>query len=337
MTENLHSSPHIVVLIPCLNEAQTIAKVIGDFQKNLPEAEIIVFDNQSDDQTFMAALEAGARVVSEMRRGKGFVIQSMFRDIEADIYIMVDGDDTYPAERVRALVDPILKNEADMVIGSRITPGSNSRFSILNWWGNKFFLGLINMIFGARLTDILSGYRAMNRRLVKSLPLFEHGFGIEAELTIKALERGFRLQEAPVDLRNRVEGSYSKIRIVRDGLRILLTIFALFRDYKPLTFFGGLGLFFSFLGCLVGLLPLVDFMKTGGTMPLIFAVFGGLVAIGGMLNIGVGLILHTLNRRFQEMEHFTQLNLEKGRLGRGPGTSSAESLPGQNEQNKPLD
>lgn len=314
MFEAPTSPARILVVIPCLNEEQTIVKVVNDFRLHLPEAEVVVYDNHSTDRTYQLAQQAGAQVYCEMRRGKGFVVQSMFRDLDADIYIMVDGDDTYPAERVRALLEPVLNGQADMTIGSRITPGASSQFQLLNWLGNYFFLHLINLIFGARLTDILSGYRAMNRRLVKSLPLFERGFGIEAEMTIKALERGFRLQDVPVDLRARVEGSYSKIRIVRDGLRILLTIFALFRDYKPLTFFGGLGLLFFSGGSLLAFAALLDFMQSAANLALLATVSGIMLAVGGMLNIGIGLILHTLNRRFQEMEHLQSV----GRVGVEP-------------------
>ena len=302
------TSPRIVLLIPCLNEEYAIGKVIHDFRQALPEAEIIVFDNHSTDRTRQAASEAGADgVYFENRRGKGFVVQTMFRNIDADIYLMVDGDDTYPAERVRALLQPVLDDEADMTIGSRIA-GANSQFQRINWLGNAFFLGLINTLFHARLTDILSGYRAMNRKLVKSLPLFERGFGIEAEMTIKALERGFRLQEVPVDLRKRMEGSYSKIRIVRDGLRILVTIFTLFRDYKPLTFFGGLGLTFLICGSALSVWAVELFMETVNSSHLLLALLGGMGVISGILIGAVGLVLHTINRRFQEMEHFTSLH-----------------------------
>jgi glycosyltransferase involved in cell wall biosynthesis len=296
----------LVVLIPCLNEEKTIAKVVQDFKTALPEADVIVFDNGSTDQTVRMATEAGATLLAEKRRGKGFVVQAMFQRVDADIYVIVDGDDTYPAENVRSLIEPVLNGEADMVIGSRIAE-SKSEFRRINWLGNIFFQNIINAFFGTHLTDILSGYRCMNRKLVKSLPLFVRGFEIEAEITIKALERGFRLVEVPVDLRPRMEGSYSKIHILRDGLRILGTIFSLFRDYKPLTFFGSLGLTSMVLGLIPVAMVTLTYAKEGleAHIPRILISFG--LILNGMLFIAVGLVLHTVNRRFQEMEHFMRL------------------------------
>jgi glycosyltransferase involved in cell wall biosynthesis len=242
------ASPAIAILIPCLNEELTIGKVIKDFQAELPQATIYVFDNDSTDRTAAIAQAAGAVVIMEKRRGKGFVIQSMFKKVNADIYIMVDGDDTYPAEQVHALLAPVLNDGFDMSVGSRIVQGTQSGFRPLNWLGNLFYQYVVNLIFKAKLTDILSGYRCMNYNFVKGLPIFVTGFEVETELTIKALERGFQIIEVPVELRSRPEGSHSKIRIVHDGLKILWTIFALFRDYKPFTFFGVIGLMFIIVG-----------------------------------------------------------------------------------------
>jgi glycosyltransferase involved in cell wall biosynthesis len=299
--------PHIVVLIPCLNEIKAIGKVIDDFHRELPEAEIIIFDNGSTDGTPLEAQKKGARVLTEKRRGKGYVVQAMFRRVNADIYVMVDGDDTYPANRVRALIEPVLNDEADMVIGSRMASTSNSQFRRLNRLGNIFFLTLINLIFHTHLTDILSGYRVMNRRTVKGLPLFEKGFAIEAELTMKSLERGYRLVELPVDLQARGEGSHSKIRIISDGLRILSTILALFRDYKPLTFFGSIGLVFMVLGLIPGLRSIIGFWRTGMVQYFPSAILAVGLELTGSLSIMAGLILHTIDRRFNELEHFIQV------------------------------
>jgi glycosyltransferase involved in cell wall biosynthesis len=300
--------PRIVVVIPCLNEEKTIAKVVRDFRAELPEAQVVVFDNGSTDDSARVAGKAGALVLLEKRKGKGYVVQAIFQQIDADIYLMVDGDDTYPADRARALLEPVGRGDADMAIGSRIMAGSSSEFMFLNWVGNEFFRRVINLIFRTSLTDILSGYRCMNRRLVKSLPLFVKGFEVEAEITIKSLERGFRLVEVPVNLRSRVEGSASKLHLLRDGLSILGTIFSLFRDYKPLTFFGCVG-----LAILVAALALRGFAGLGATesavlgtsIPLFMAISLGLVAV---IFISVGLILHTVNRRFQELEHLLRLN-----------------------------
>jgi len=306
-TSDSSRTSRIVVLIPCLNEEGTIARVVQDFRAQLPEAEVIVFDNGSSDKTVELALGAGAVLMSEKRRGKGHVVQAMFQNVEADVYVMVDGDDTYPADRVKALIAPVLQGEADMSIGSRMMAESRSAMSPMSRIGNKFFRIVINWIFRTRLTDILSGYRCLGHSLVKSLPLFVKGFEVEAEITIKSLERGFRLIEVPVGLRSRQEGSFSKIRALRDGLSILGTIFSLFRDYKPLTFFGSVGIVFFALGVAPGVYALLS--SSDSSQP--FSILLGILAVGldliGVLLVAVGLILHTVNRRFQELEHLMRL------------------------------
>src|SRR6185369_7879348 len=222
----------IAVLIPCHNEEPTVGDVVRSFRAELPTAKIYVFDNNSSDRTVECALAAGAIVLKEPRQGKGFVVQSMFRQVEADLYVMVDGDATYPAPEVHRLLKPVVANEADMVVGSRLQTGTSSEFRQINRWGNRLVLALLNSIFGVHLTDILSGYRAFNRKFVKELPLFGGGFEIETELTIKAIARGYRIAEVPIDLVHRPAGSHSKIRLWRDGTLIINTILALFRDYK---------------------------------------------------------------------------------------------------------
>jgi len=303
------SLSRIAVLIPCLNEELTVAKVVGDFRERLPAASIVVFDNNSEDRTVEVARQAGAQVHIERRRGKGHVVQAMFRQVDADYYVMVDGDDTYPASEVQRLLQPVVEGRADMVIGSRMQSGSKSEFRSVNLIGNVLFRAFTNLLFGARLSDLLSGYRCMTRGLVKSLPLFERGFGIEAEITIKALERGFRLVEVPVRLKARPQGSTSKIRVLRDGLTILGTIGSLFRDYKPLTFFGGLGLVVLGLTGAVVLWIGRAWLGMTATDASTLVVLNGL-ALVGLLLVAVGLILHTLNRRFQEMEYFERLPQE---------------------------
>ena len=305
------TNPSIIVLIPCLNEAPSIGKVVRDFQAELPEAQILVIDNNSTDDTAAIARSAGATVLSEKRRGKGYVIQSMFQMVDADIYIMVDGDDTYPAEKARVLLDPVLNDQADMTIGSRIAGENSLGFKFINLAGNILFQNLINFIFGTQLTDILSGFRCMNRRIVKGLPLFQTGFEIEAEITIKSLARGFRLVEIPIDLRARQEGSRSKIRVVRDGFRILATIFALFRDYKPLTFFGSLGLVFILVGIIAGLSIVLGDLPDGTMLPIALAILTAVTITIGLLSMAVGLVLHTIDRRFSEMEYYIRVITEK--------------------------
>jgi len=299
--------PKVAVLIPCLNEEQTVCKVIQDFRRELPQAEIVVFDNASTDRTAEQARQAGAVVFYEGRRGKGYVVQSMFEKVNADLYVIVDGDDTYPAEKVQALMAPVLAEQADMTVGSRIAKDSQSDFRLLNLVGNKFYLGLINAIFHTRLTDILSGYRCMNRKFVKGVPIFVTGFEVETELTIKALERGFQICEVPVDLRSRPAGSHSKIKIMRDGLRILGTIFSLMRDYKPLTFFGFTGELILLAALATGWVAAQDYLHTGQILHIPAAVLGTGLALIGIVSIFVGIVLHTITRRFQELEYYLRL------------------------------
>ncbi len=292
----------VAVLIPCYNEEITIAEVVRQFRDQLPAAEIYVFDNNSSDKTVERAIEAGAKVFHEKRQGKGYVVQSMFRKVDADIYVMVDGDGTYPADAINMLIEPVRRGEADMVIGSRLHQTANSEFRLRNRLGNHMFRFLLNRIFAVRLTDLLSGYRVFNRRLVRSLPLFGGGFETEAEMTIKSLERGFSILELPVDLSHRPTGSHSKIRVVQDGLLILRTILTLFRDYKPLTFFGGLGLAIILLGCVPGTWVIMDYVKTGLVPRLPSAVLAMGLVLLGTISMVVGLILHTISRRFQELD-----------------------------------
>ena len=297
----------IAILIPCYNEELTIAKVVRDFHAELPDAQISVFDNNSTDNTVARAREAGAHIAYERRQGKGFVVQSMFAQIDADIYVLVDGDDTYPAAEVHKLIEPIIQGKAEMIVGSRLLPSSESEFRLLNKLGNGFFLQVINSIFKVKLSDVLSGYRAFSREFVKSIPVFGGGFETEVELTVKALARGYRITELPVRLTPRPEGSFSKIRIVQDGFVILNTILSLVRDYKPLTFFGSMGLLLILLGFVPGVVVIVEFIKTGLVPKLPSAVLAVGLVLSGMLLIVVGLVLHTITRRFQELEHQLRL------------------------------
>jgi glycosyltransferase involved in cell wall biosynthesis len=306
--------PRIAILIPCYNEELTIAKVIQDFRQQLPEADIYVFDNNSTDRSVEIAKNAGVRVAFELRQGKGYVVQSMFRDVEADIYVMVDGDDTYPASEVHKLIAPVMEGKADMTVGSRLSGEVESEFRVLNRLGNRFFLNTINFIFKVRLSDILSGYRAFNRTFVKSIPVFGGGFETETELTIKALARGYRVIELPVGLKARPEGSFSKIRIVQDGFLILNAILTLFRDYKPLTFFGSIGLFLIFLGLIPGTVVTIEFIKTGLVPRLPSAVLAVGLVLSGLISMLAGIVLHTIARRFQELDYQLKvLAYESGR------------------------
>ena len=230
MREPGRSNPtRVAVLIPCLNEDATIADVVKDFRAALPSAEVYVCDNGSTDRSASEATAAGATVLHEPRRGKGYAVRSMFQSVDADIYLLVDGDRTYPADAAASLLAPILNDRADMVVGSRLHPRASSEFDPLRKLGNVVFLGALRLLFRIELTDLLSGYRALTRTLVRQLSLTSDGFQIEAELTITVIGAGFRVVEVPVDLRPRPKGSVSKLRPSRDGLAILKTMFSLRR------------------------------------------------------------------------------------------------------------
>jgi glycosyltransferase involved in cell wall biosynthesis len=293
----------VAVLIPCLNEESTVAKVVKDFKQQLPSADIYVFDNDSTDDTALVSEQAGAIVVEEKRRGKGHVVQCMFRRADADIYVLVDGDDTYPADRVGQLLEPILDNTADVVVGTRLTSGSDSELAGLNRLGNRLFVFVLNRIFGTKLTDILSGYRVMNRDFVKGVPVLSTGFEIETELTIQALEKGYRIAEIPVRLRARTAASKSKIRIFRDGFRILATIFLLFRDYKPMTFFGSIGIALLICGLIPGVVVIYEYVHTGLVLRMPSALFAVGLVLCAAVSLTVGTILNTIHRRFLEIEY----------------------------------
>jgi glycosyltransferase involved in cell wall biosynthesis len=300
-------SVKIAILIPCYNEELTVAKVVNSFRTELPQAQLYVFDNNSTDRTVELAEAAGAVVVSEPRQGKGFVVQSMFRRVDADVYIMVDGDDAFPASEVHHLIAPVLKDEADMVVGSRLHPNTASEFRPMNRWANRLVLALLNFMFRVRLTDVLSGYRAFNRRFVKSVPLFGGGFAIETEVTIKAVARGFRITEIPTSLTARPEGSHSKVRLFRDGFLILNTILALFRDYQPLTFFGIAGLFLVAVSLVPGVALMLELARYGNFTRPVLAVLAVGLFLSGLLAFAVGLVLHSIARRSQEFDYQIQV------------------------------
>jgi len=306
----LRARPRIAILIPCLDEELTIGGVIEQFRKELPQAKIYVFDNNSTDHTVERAREKGAVLLRERRQGKGCVVQSMFREINADIYVMVDGDGTYPASSVHVLLEPVLNHEADMVVGSRLNPDSRSQFRATNRLGNYLFLWLTRTIFHTHIEDMLSGYRVFNRSIVKQLPLLSRGFEIETELTIKALERGYRVIEIPVDLGSRPKGSHSKIRHVHDGLIIMRMIFSLARDYKPLTRRSCVGLILILSGFVPGTIVISAFLRTGLVPRLPSAVLAVGLVLSGLVVGMVGLLLHTVARRFRD------LDLQVQQLGR---------------------
>jgi glycosyltransferase involved in cell wall biosynthesis len=296
----------VAVIIPCLNEETTVGRVLDGFRERLPGAGLFVIDNNSTDRTPDVARDHGAVVLRETRPGKGSAVRKAFREVDADIYLLVDGDATYPPEDAGRLLEPILRGAADVVVGSRLGSGSRSEFRWVNRAGNRILLALLNVVFNARLTDVLSGYRAMTREFVKQAPVLSAGFELEIELSVLALERGFRTVEVPIQLRRRPDGSRSKISLVRDGLRVLNAIFALFRDYRPLSFFGWAGVVCAVLGVLPGLFVTYEFTQRG-TVRIPTAVLATGLVLSGLILMLVGVMLTALNRRFRELDH--RLNL----------------------------
>lgn len=253
----------IAVLIPCYNEAKTIRKVITDFRSVLPDADIYVYDNNSTDGSPDLAREAGAIVCHEYKQGKGNVLRSMFSDIEADCYIMVDADDTYPAENAPEMAAMVLEGKADMVVGDRLnTTYFQENKRPFHDFGNRLVRWLVNSLFNGQLQDIMSGYRAMNRRFVKEYPLLAKGFEIETEMSLFALDGNYLVREIPIDYRDRPAGSESKLNTFSDGFRVLKMILMLFRDYKPLLFFTSLAALCFILGTVLVIPVLNDFART---------------------------------------------------------------------------
>lgn len=253
----------IAVLIPCYNEAKTIAKVVTDYKNVLPNADIYVYDNNSKDGTDEIARLAGAIVRYEYRQGKGNVIRSMFRDIEADCYLMIDGDDTYPAENAKEMCDLVLEGKADMVIGDRLssTYFTENKRPFHNF-GNRIVRFLINKLFKNNVKDIMTGYRAFSYEFVKGFPVLSKGFEIETEMTIHAVDKNFKLIEIPVSYRDRPEGSVSKLNTYKDGLKVLKTIFTLFKEYKPALFFNIFACLSLIFSLIFGLPVVFEYFKT---------------------------------------------------------------------------
>lgn len=303
----------VAVLIPCYNESKTVAKVIKDYRKALPEAEIYVYDNNSVDGTFEIAKEAGATVRREHRQGKGNVVRSMFRDIEADCYLMIDGDGTYPASMAKKMCDMVLDGGADMVIGDRLSSTyfkeNKRRF---HGFGNRLVRLLINMIFRSHIKDIMTGYRALSRDFVKTCPVLSKGFEIETEITIHALDKNFYVEEIPVEYKDREEGSESKLNTVSDGAKVIMTIARLFEEHKPLTFFGIVSFLFLVLSLVLGIPVLVEYFNTGmvGRFPSLIA--AGFLLIIAVLMIICGIILQVVVRKHRENFEL-MLNAERER------------------------
>lgn len=284
----------IAVLLPCYNEAATIGKVVRDFAAALPEAVIYVYDNNSTDGTAEIARSAGAVVRPEPRQGKGNVIRAMFRDIDADCYVMADGDDTYPAKHARQMADLVLEGSADMVVGDRL---SSTYFSEnkrpFHGGGNLAVRRMVNLIFKGNLTDIMTGYRAFSPEFVKSFPVLSRGFEIETEMSIHALDTNMKIASLPVDFRDRPAGSVSKLNTFSDGFKVIRTIFRLFRDYRPLSFFGLLSALLAVVAVALLVPVFAEYFATGlvPRFPTLF--FGCFLLLAAVCLLIGGLVLHT--------------------------------------------
>ncbi len=287
------------VAIPCYNEATTIAKVVSDFRKELPEAEILVVDNASSDDSGARAEKAGARVVREKRRGKGYVMQTILETVEADVCVIVDGDDTYFAEDVHQLLAPVTSDQADMVVGDRLKEASSVALTDVHRFGNRVILAIINMAFRTRFQDVLSGYRVMNRNFMSTVPLITGGFETETELTLQALEKGMVIREMPIRYRARPEGSVSKLSPFADGYRILITMAVLLRNHRPLYFFSSIA-----VGLLVADGVYAAALLAGRLPPygrlVHLSVMGGMALLASGLVL-IGILLNAVSAGFQEL------------------------------------
>ncbi len=285
----------IAVLIPCYNEERTIEKVVADARRALPEAVVYVYDNNSSDRTVELAAAAGAVIRYERKQGKGNVIRRMFREIDARCYIMIDGDDTYPLEYAREMADKVLKEEADMVVGDRLssTYYQENKRPFHNM-GNGLVKASINMLFHSDIQDIMTGYRAFSYQFVKSFPVLSKGFEIETEMTIHAVYNNMQVDNVIVNYRDRPEGSESKLNTYSDGIRVLNTILKMFRQYKPLAFFTTLALILTVISAVFFIPVLIEFWHTGMVDKFPTLIVCGFVEMAAIQSVFAGLILHNL-------------------------------------------
>ncbi|MBR3319279.1 glycosyltransferase [Candidatus Saccharibacteria bacterium] len=308
------TKPTIAILIPCYNEAKTIKKVVTDYKNALPEAKVYVYDNNSTDGTGEVAKKAGAIVRIEHRQGKGNVVRSMFKDIEADCYLMIDGDGTYPADAARKMCDLVINERADMVVGDRLSSTyfkeNKRRF---HSFGNRLVRLLINVIFRSHIRDIMTGYRAFSRDFVKTFPVLSKGFEIETEMTIHALDKNFYIEEIPVNYKDREAGSTSKLNTISDGFRVLITIAKLFEEYRPMLFFGIFGFVFLVLSFAFGIPVFRDYFETGYVERFPTLIFAGFLLIVSVLSFVCGIILKVIVQKHRQLFELILINNRNNR------------------------
>lgn len=304
----------IAVLIPCYNEAKTIEKVVQDFKKELPDADIYVYDNNSSDDTAKIAKKAGAIVRPEYAQGKGNVIRRMFREIDADCYLMADGDDTYPAEHAKEMCDLILNGKAEMVVGDRLSSTyftENKR--LFHNFGNVLVRFLVNRTFKSNVRDIMTGYRAFSKMFVKSFPVISGGFEIETEMTIHALDKKMKLENVLIDYRDRPAGSESKLNTFSDGFKVLKTIARLFKEYKPTVFFSLVSLLFFIISLVFGVPVFVEYFKTGLVPRYPTLIFSGFMLMIAILMFICGIILEVVVKKNRQLFELILINTKKNK------------------------
>lgn len=303
----------IAVLIPCYNEEKTIKKVIDDWKKELPEATIYVYNNNSTDHTAQIAKDAGVIVRDEYQQGKGNVIRRMFREIDAQCYIMIDGDDTYPAEFGREMAEKVLERKVDMVVGDRLSStyfeGNKRPF---HNFGNSLVRGTINRLFKSNIRDIMTGYRAFSYQFVKTFPVLSKGFEIETEMSIHAVDKNMLVENVIIDYRDRPDGSKSKLNTYSDGARVLKTIMGLYKNYKPMQFFGLLALILAIIAVAMFAPVFTSYLKTGLVAKFPTLIVSGFVAMASLQSFFAGLILSTIVQKdrqsFEYKLQMVQLN-----------------------------
>lgn len=308
----------IAILIPCYNESKTIDKVVKDYKKVLPDANIYVYDNNSTDNTDVLAKKAGAIVRYEYKQGKGNVIRSMFKDIDADCYLMIDGDDTYSADNAKEMCQYILDGKAEMVIGDRLssTYFTENKRPFHNF-GNKLVRWLINTLFKSNVKDIMTGYRAFSYEFVKTFPVLSKGFEIETEMTIHALDKNFLLKEIPVGYKDRPAGSVSKLNTYSDGFKVLKTIARLFKEYKPMAFFGIISTILFLISLGFNIPVFVDYFKTGLVLRFPTLIFGLIMLVISILLFVCGIILEVVVKKHRQLFELNLINISifKNKLG----------------------
>ena len=307
------SEKETAIVIPCYNEEITITKVIEDFKRELPESRICVFNNNSQDATAEVAEKAGAEVFTVHKQGKGNVVREIFHRIDAQYYLMVDGDDTYPVRQAKELLSPLWRNHYDIVIGDRLSSGSYGEANTRKWhsFGNRLVTFLINRLFSGNLQDIMTGYRAMNRSFVKTFPVMSDGFEVETEMSLHSLHHKIPVLEIPIHYQERPEGSFSKLNTFRDGWRVLRTIVTVFKDYKPLAFFALTGLTLLSFSIGLGIPIILDYLSTGKVARFPTAILSTGLAILAGISFTIGIVQQSLVKQGQKELQIWRKNFQR--------------------------